>query len=210
VKFSVGSLDEVLSFRPFAPGDADVCAFEALSAGIRNRQQVSFLYRNHGSLVTRQRNVCPYHLAHVHGQWYLFGLDLARKARRTFVLCRLSQPRLLKTSFEMPEKFDLNTYLRESFTVYHGKDGDDYEVVVDLDAWGADEVRGRRWHASQQLTELPKGMLRVSLRLNNLEEVEKWVMGLGVHATVVRPLALRERLRKAATELVQRYREDEA
>jgi predicted DNA-binding transcriptional regulator YafY len=50
-------------------------------------------------------------------------------------------------------------------------------------------------------------MLRVRLRLNNIEEVEKWVMGFGAHATVVRPNALRERLRKTAVEVAKRYEE---
>jgi predicted DNA-binding transcriptional regulator YafY len=68
-------------------------------------------------------------------------------------------------------------------------------------------VRGRRWHQSQEVTELAKGMLRVKMRLNNIEEVEKWVMGFGAHATVVRPNALRERLRKTAVEVAERYEE---
>jgi predicted DNA-binding transcriptional regulator YafY len=99
----------------------------------------------------------------------------------------------------------LNEYLRDSFSLFKGPDGDDYNVVVDFDAWAADEVRGRRWHSSQELSELPKGMLRVTMRLNNIEEVEKWVLGFGTHATVVRPNALAERLFKTTGELSQRY-----
>ena len=53
-------------------------------------------------------------------------------------------------------------------------------------------------------------MLRVTMRLNNIEEAEKWVMGFGTHATVVRPNALRERLRKTGEEFGQRYAEGEA
>jgi proteasome accessory factor B len=87
------------------------------------------------------------------------------------------------------------------------KGPDDYEVVVDFDAWGTDLVRGRRWHASQEFTELPDGCSRLRLRLKNLEEVERWVLSWGTHATVVRPLALAERVRKAADELRLRYGE---
>jgi predicted DNA-binding transcriptional regulator YafY len=87
--------------------------------------------------------------------------------------------------------------------VFKGKD--DYTVVVDFDAWGADDVRGRRWHSSQELVELGKGMLRVKLRLNSLEEVERWVFGFGRHATVVGPDELRQRLFKVTEELWQRY-----
>jgi hypothetical protein len=65
---------------------------------------------------------------------------------------------------------------------------------VDFDAWGADDVRGRRWHSSKGLTELGQGRLRVKLRLNSLEQVERWVLGFGNHATVVGLEELRQRL----------------
>jgi membrane protein DedA with SNARE-associated domain len=38
-----------------------------------------------------------------------------------------------------------------------------------------------------------------------LEEVEKWVLSMGTHATVIRPEKLRERLFKATHELFERY-----
>jgi len=44
-------------------------------------------------------------------------------------------------------------------------------------------------------------MLRLELRLNNLEEVESWVLSLGTHATVVRPQALVDRIARVAREL---------
>jgi len=205
VKFSMGSLDQVISFRPFAPGDADVKAFEVLSKGVRERRAVTFMYRNHGALAAQRRHVHPYHIAYVENRWCLFAFDVKRKAMRTFVLCRLTGPKLTGTRFTVPKKFDLNEYLRHSFSLFKGPEGDDYEVVVEFDAWAADEVRGRRWHESQELTELPKGMLRVTMWLNNIEEVEKWVMGFGTHATVIRPEKLRERLFKATHELFERY-----
>jgi proteasome accessory factor B len=207
VKFSMGSLDNVISFRPFAPGDADVRAFEVLAQGIKEKRVVTFRYRNHGVLTVQRRQVHPYHLAHVDGRWCLFGFDVTRGAMRTFLLCRLQEPKVTGRRFTVPRKFDLNEYLRHSFSLFRGKEGDDYEVVVDMDAWAADEVRGRHWHSSQELMELPKGMLRLTLRLNNIEEVAKWVLGLGTHATVVRPKCLTERLRKTGEFFVKQYSE---
>jgi hypothetical protein len=55
------------------------------------------------------------------------------------------------------------------------------------------------------VTEMPGGMLRVRLRLDSLEEAERWVLSLGTHATVIRPEKLRERLMRATEELWQRY-----
>ena len=49
------------------------------------------------------------------------------------------------------------------------------------------------------------GSSRLRMRLNNLEEMERWILGWGTHATVVRPQALVERIRKIADELRKRY-----
>ena len=62
----------------------------------------------------------------------------------------------------------------------------------------------RRIHALQ---ELPDGCSRLSMRLNNIEEMERWVLSWGVHARAVRPRALAERIRKIAAQLVWLYGE---
>jgi len=78
-------------------------------------------------------------------------------------------------------------------------------VVVDFDSWGADLIRGRKWHASQEITELPRRQLRLRLRLNSIEEAERWVLSWGTHATVVRPQALANRLSDTGHALHSRY-----
>ena len=97
----------------------------------------------------------------------------------------------------------MNDFLRGSLGLFRGQD--DFEVVIDLDAFAADNVRGRRLHSSRELTELPKGMLRVRLRLSSLEEVHRWVLSMGEHATVVRPKMLIDRLGEVGRELAERY-----
>ena len=77
--------------------------------------------------------------------------------------------------------------------------------MIEFDAWAGDLVRGRRWHASQELVELPGGEVRLRLRLNSLEEAERWVLSWGFHATVVRPKRLAERIGKVAEGLAGRY-----
>ena len=124
---------------------------------------------------------------------------------RTFVLTRLRNPGITPEQFTIPKKFDPNEYLRGSLGVF--KSGGDYEIAIDFDAWAADLVRGRRWHLSQELTELPSGEIRLRLRLNGIEEAERWVLSWGTHATVVRPRALAERIRQSAKLLLARYDE---
>ena len=117
---------------------------------------------------------------------------------RTFALNRLSEPVLTAR----PD-FNAEAYLKGSFSVFRGPD--DYEVAIDFDSWATDLLRGRKWHASQQFQEMPKGGCRLSLRLNNIEEIERWILSWGTHATVVRPRELARRIRKAAVVLAKRY-----
>lgn len=81
----------------------------------------------------------------------------------------------------------------------------DYEVVIEMDAWLTDILRGRRWHPTQDWVELPGGGSQLRMRLGCLEEIEQWVLSWGTHATVVRPLALVERVAGVAREQARRY-----
>ena len=119
-----------------------------------------------------------------------------RGAIRTFALTRLAKPALTEDRFVRPKNFDPDKYLEGSFTVMKGDN--EQQVVIEFDAWATDLVRGRQWHSSQKLTDLPGGGSRLKMRLNSLEEIERWVLSWGVHASVVAPAALRERVKKTA------------
>jgi predicted DNA-binding transcriptional regulator YafY len=57
----------------------------------------------------------------------------------------------------------------------------------------------------EELTELPKGRLRMKFTLSSLEEVEQWILSFGTHATVIEPRELKGRIQAAAREISQRY-----
>jgi predicted DNA-binding transcriptional regulator YafY len=122
---------------------------------------------------------------------------------RTFALTRLTKPELLRERFRRQAGFSADEYLKGSFTVFKGRQ--DYEVVIEFDAWATDLVRGRTWHASQEFVALAGGGSRLRLRLNNIADIEPWVLSWGTHATVIRPLELAKRVEQTARELTLRY-----
>ena len=201
---SLGNLEQALSFHPFAPDEADLEAFQILSRALQEQRAVQFLYKNLGADKAQTRRVHPYHLACVENRWYLVAFDLARKSLRNFAMTRMRRVVLLEDKFKLPQDFRIEDYLQGSFGIFQA--GDDFEVVVDFDRWAGELVRERKWHRSQQLTDLPGGGVRLQLRLTNLAEVERWIMSWGAHATVVGPEELRESLGKTAGTLVERYR----
>jgi len=207
-RYSLDNLQEALSFRPFAPEDTDLRGFQSITRALQERRTLEFEYKNLGAAKAQRRRVHPYHLACIENHWYLFAFDVNRQAIRTFSLSRLAEPKLGEERFAVPQDFDPDEYLRGSFSVFKGKD--DYEVVIDFDAWATDLVRGRQWHGSQEFTELPGGGSHMKMRLNGIEEIERWVLTWGTHATVIRPNALRLRLAKIAQDLAVKYSAGEA
>lgn len=199
-EYGVGGVDEMLSFRPFAPEEADLETFEIITRALRQRRVLSFTYRNLGAGHSRRRTVHPYHMACINNVWYLLCHDLERKDIRTFVLTRLSDPEIEPGTFAVPRCFDANKHLAGSLGPFVGKH--DYEVVIEFDRWGTDLIRGRRWHHSQQLTDLPEGCSRLRLRLNSIEEMVGWILSWGRHARVLKPLELQRRVYAEAKEVL--------
>ena len=202
-RYSLENLGLALSFRPFAPEDADLNVFRVVTKGLQERRVLTFDYRNLGTKHWQARRVQPYHVACIDSHWYLFAHDVKREAVRTFALTRLAKPAVTNERFTKPKDFDPDKYLAGSFTVMKGDA--EHEVEIEFDAWAADLVRGRQWHSSQTLTELPNGGSRLRMRLNGLEEIERWILSWGTHARVVGPALLRERISKIATAVGQLY-----
>jgi len=202
-RFTLQSLDEVLSLRPFAPDDADLRLFELVTRALTERRAMQFHYRKPGEKRTELRHVHPYHLFEFAHRWYLLAHDAKRHAIRTFVLGRMRDATVTNEKFQVPADFDARKHFETSLGVMSGKG--DYRVVIEMDAWLTDILRGRRWHPSQEIVELADGRSQLRLRLSCLEEIEQYVLSWGTHATVVGPVELRERLFKTTEALWQQY-----
>ncbi len=198
-------LDGMLDLRLAGPDELNPEVFAVLTEAITRRRPLEFAYRKHSERTIGRRRVNPYQLACVLNRFYLIGLDLDRDAIRVFVVGRIRDPRMGPGRFKRPDSFSGKDYLKRSFGIFRGNA--DYRVVIDLDAWGADVFRDRRWHASQQVEETANG-LRVSFQLDNLEEIESWVLAWGLHATVVEPAELADRVGNIARGLAGRYGND--
>jgi predicted DNA-binding transcriptional regulator YafY len=203
VKYSLGDLEQVVSIRPLAPGDADMEKFQLFTRAIREKRVVRFVYRKHGKVTTGVKLVHPHHVAYVNNLWTLFAFDPKAKGIRKFVFFRVTGLELTDERFAVAQRLDLNKELEGSMGVFKGTEK--HEVIIEFDAWGADDVRGRTWHASQKLKDHPTGGLTVTMTLNNLEEVERWVLSFGEHAEVVQPPELRERVEQTVRKITAKY-----
>ena len=202
-RFTLQSLDEVLSLRPFAPDDADLKLFELVTQALTERRAMQFQYRKPGEKRSELRQVHPYHLFEFGHRWYILAHDVKRRAIRTFVLGRMRDTTITNENFQVPADFDARKHFETSLGVMSGEG--DYRVVIEMDAWLTDILRGRRWHPSQEIVELPDGRSRLQLRLGCLEEIEQYILSWGTHATVAEPRELAQRVATTARKLAARY-----
>jgi proteasome accessory factor B len=200
ISLSLADVESTISFRTRAEPILDLQVFERLAKATAARQQLELTYRKPGKQESELRVVDPYHLANINGEWFLFAFDHLRKDIRTFVPARIKAARPTGQSFVRLKQFSLEDRLRNSFGVHSG--GGDFEVVIRFDERVADYIREKKWHDSQQLKPLKNGGVELRLKLSSLLEVERWVLGWGGDAIVVRPPELVEAIKRSAKRLL--------
>lgn len=202
VSLNFSDWEQSISFRTSATPVQDLPLIDTLARAAADGAELRLLYRKPGHK-PEERNVHPYHVANVNGDWYLFAFDQLRKAVRTFASARIVQATLTGARFTRPQGFNLDQLLRDSFGIFstHGT----FDVLIRFTPAVADYIREKRWHPSQKLTELPDGSVELALQLGSLVEVKRWILAWGAAATVLAPPTLREEIHNTARETLALY-----
>lgn len=201
VSLNLSQWEQAVTFRTTAEPLVNVPPIlEALTRAAQKRERLRIRYRKPGSRDAEEREVDPYQLANVDGDWYLFAFDHLRKAIRRFVPARITTVESVGETFERPAKFELEKLLRDSFGV-HSREGE-FKVVLRFDEKVADYLREKKWHNSQRLVELPGGGVEMHLELGSLQEVQRWVLGWGGAVRVIAPPELADAVRRSAEQIL--------
>jgi predicted DNA-binding transcriptional regulator YafY len=204
VSVSGDALSKIL-FAPAEPtADAEHRFFALLLEAIQRRRELSIAYQkpkaNQGP---EFRTVHPLHLAYLDHRWMLVAYDVKRAACRSFLLARIQAVEWTGRRFEPPAGFRIDAYLSGSVGRFAGTD--EHLVRIAVDATAAPYLRERPWHSTQTLVERAGGAIEVTLRLNNLIDIERRVLACGVHVEVLEPRELRESIRAIVAALAYRY-----
>jgi proteasome accessory factor B len=203
ISLNLADWEQTISFRTSAEPILNLEHFDLLSKAAARRSQLQLTYRKPGQRETEERVVDPYHLANINGEWFLFAWCHLRHDIRTFAPARIQSVKLTGKTFVRPQKFSLKKRLRDSFGVQSGQGR--HEVVVLFNELVADYIREKKWHESQQLTELPDGGVELRLTLSSLSEIERWILGWAGNARVVQPPELIESVKKSAQNILRHF-----
>jgi predicted DNA-binding transcriptional regulator YafY/tRNA A-37 threonylcarbamoyl transferase component Bud32 len=190
-------LEGLHSFRTTAPVPFEPEIFRDLVAAATHHRRVVMDYWTAARDAQTRRAFDPYHLASVDGQWYALGYCHLRQDIRTFSPGRIRSLEVTGETFEVPATFDIAGYLRQSFGIMHGREGEMHHVRLRFRGEAVRYVRERTWHASQILETTAEGALIVTLEVSHLREVERWALSWAPDCEVLEPLELREHVADA-------------
>jgi predicted DNA-binding transcriptional regulator YafY len=149
------------------------------------------------------RKVEPYKIWFYEGTIYIIGHCHQRNEIRTFVLDRVHMLNTLDESFEIPEKFDFQQYIRHGFKVMHDEL---FTVRIMISPAWARYVGEKIWHESQMIQKHLDGAIEIIFRVAGLDEIKQWVLGLGPEAIVVDPEELKVMVQADLERSLDQYR----
>ncbi len=162
---------------------------------LRTSTRLEIEYRNPGGEPV-WRQVDPYHGVRFEGDWYVVGHCHLRGAIRTFSLARMITAKKGREFFSLPAHFDFRRLFGSHFGIHWGEG--EVEVQIWFAAQAAAYVRERQWHPSQNILEQLDGSLILTMTVNHLLELKRWILSWGDAAQVLEPLSLIEEIRKTA------------
>ena len=172
-------------------------ALEPLRLAIQKRQAAEILYQSLSGGKKRWRGIDPWQVFQRSDAWYLVGHCHENSEPRTFRLDRIAKVRGLDQKFKIPEDFDLERHLQDSWKLIKG-DGH-YDVVLHFDPSLAPLILNARHHPDEEAKELPNGTIEYRVQLSSLEEISRWIVGFGGKCRVIDP----DNLSKKVTQLAR-------
>jgi predicted DNA-binding transcriptional regulator YafY len=178
-----------------------------LNRAIIDEKKIHMVYFSMGRQKESRRTVHPYRLRHVEDTLYLIGYCALRKGVRTFAVDRIKTVTVSDDGFQIPEAFDVQAFLQDSFGIFQGPPG--WVKIRFLESVSG-YIRERIWHPSQHLSDQPDGAVIFTATVAGIEEISHWVLRWGAGAQVLAPEELRQTVIRHAADMVSHYRDASA
>jgi predicted DNA-binding transcriptional regulator YafY len=188
-------------FPPFST-TIDPVVWEILINSLRSSRQVTVEYKTPGKS-SISRTLDPYHAVRFEGDWYVVGYCHLREEVRTFSLSRMLTVKQTGDVFRIPADFDFQKLSGSRFGVHWG--AEEIQVEILFSKHVADYVTERIWHSSQQITVHQNGKVTLTLTVNHLLELKRWILSWGSEATVLSPKNFADDIRQTLLDAASSY-----
>ena len=146
------------------------------------------------------RRVQPLHVTYRDFAYYVVCLDPKRRQLplseqlRLFMVTRMEKVEETGVRFERPKDFDARAYLKKAFKLYASKDAVTVELHFSPEA--TPRVIERRWHHTQEFTELDNGWTKMTMEVGLAPDLYSWIGGYFADCKVIEPKKLRDTVRR--------------
>lgn len=179
---------------------------DALLQGIEEHRVTHIEYQSLKATEPVTYEICPYGITFHRGSLYLVAFSRDHNELRHFKIDRVEKADVSQFPFPIPEDFDLAKHLAGSFGIFHANG--DVTVRVRFAAPVARYVQESKWHASQKLSKQRDGSVLAVFQLSNTEEIKRWILSFGRHATVIEPEDLRQAIAEEGHFTMQNHAPD--
>lgn len=175
---------------------------DLISQAIHQRRSLSVLYYSISSDQEELRTIDPYHLLFQNGAWYMVGFCQLRAEIRTFRVDRMRRAEPTEHAFDRPRSFNLNAYLGGSWRIMRGET---VTVKARFFPPAARYIAEGVWHPTQVIEGCSDGSLTLTVTVDGVAEVGRWLLSFGEAVEVLEPESLRESVKENMEKAIQRY-----
>lgn len=192
--------NDISIFTPrLTVGDAQAERVSTLLHAIGERKIVECQHYGIADCPTRLE-IKPYHLAFSDMSWHLIAHCGENLGVRTLRMSDLSGVRLLPRHYADQPAFDIQSYIGNAWRLM--PEGKTYSIELLFDAAITPYITSVQWHPTQQHRVQPDGSCIMSFEIDGLSEITNWIWGYGIQVRVLKPAALRERIRQRCQDLL--------
>lgn len=175
---------------PARPIDPDI--WRTVVRAIRARTAMLVTYHAEAKTTSKSYTIHPYHLANLHGDWYLLARIPPHDDLTQFALSRFEKATLTHDYFPAPDHHAIEARLHETFGKFVRTGSEKlHKIRVAFTKDIAHRITARQWHPEQKLTYRKDGSGTLEFPVASLEEAMSWVLSWGQHANILAPAALR-------------------
>lgn len=173
---------------------------DTITQAIDKARTAQIRYFSASRNTTTRREVDPYRVWYAAGGLYLIAYCHLRRDVRMFAIEGIRSITVTNHSYQFPLGFDIEVYVQDALMVMRGRR---IEVELLLSKSAAAWVKGKIWHESQELFPLKDRRLRMVLQVADTSELVGWILSFGSQVKVVRPEALRDKVREEAGRILR-------
>lgn len=187
-----------------ADKNVDKDEIETINKAIIDKKSIRMRYYSFTSNTEMVREVDPYLMYEKDGHYYLTGFCKLHNEVRDFRISRIKKMKILNKSFEISKKFDINKYYEYTWNILKGHET--FKVEIKFGGLAARLVREYDKYKADDIIDNGDGSITFIKTVSQLDEIKRWVLGLGSDAQVIEPKIFKDMVNNEILKMAEKIK----